>query len=199
MVGLGSSKSTSPRGRYSVRMTFTRTRQVITAILALSLAGCGVHSIPKRATRPPVLATQPVPSLTGPVVDQANLLDDRSRAALARLSLAAWRQNPGARVHLQYLLISSLNNESIESFSARVFDAWRLGSQERNNGVLVVVAVQDRKTRIAVGSGIDDLLTSTEAAHILQDIVAPAFRRQDYGRGLLAAGERILTVLGALP
>ncbi len=147
----------------------------------------------------PALAELPVPRLTGPVVDEAGLLDARSVQALTRLCVAARQQEGGGGVQLQYLIVPSLDGEPIESFSIRVAEAWKIGSKGRDNGVLVVVALQDRAVRIEVGGGIEGALTDAQAGRIIRGTIAPAFRRQDYGGGLYAAGEQILAALGALP
>ncbi len=147
----------------------------------------------------PALAERPVPRLTGPVVDEAALLDAQSVRALSRLCVAARQQEGGSGVQLQYLVVPSLDGEPIESFSIRVAEAWKIGSKGRDNGVLVVVAVADRAVRIEVGGGLEGALTDAQSARIIRGTIAPAFRRQDYGGGLLAAGEQILSALGALP
>jgi uncharacterized protein len=159
-------------------------------VLALSLAA--------------VLALAPglaVPPLTGPVVDQAGLLSRAEARRLEQLAQAARAGGGegGAAVQLQYLVVPSLEGDSIEEFSIRVAEAWKLGSAARDDGVLVVVARDDRKVRIEVGGGLEGLLTDAQSARIIRGAIAPAFRERRYGDGLYDAGLQILSATGALP
>jgi uncharacterized protein len=112
-----------------------------------------------------------IPALTGPVVDPAGLL---SGAEARRL-------------------------EPIEDFSIRVAEAWKLGARGKDDGVLVVVARDDRRARIEVGGGLEGLLTDAQSARIIRGALAPAFREQRYGDGLYDAGLQILAATGSLP
>lgn len=141
----------------------------------------------------------PVPRLTGPVVDPAGVLDARWEARLSDLSRAARAQNGGAGPQLQYLLVSTLDGEPIEDYSMRVAEAWKLGTKGKDDGVLVVVAVKDRKVRIEVGGGLEGGLTDAQSGRIIRSAIVPAFREGRYGEGLHAAGQQILGALGALP
>jgi uncharacterized protein len=147
----------------------------------------------------PALGERAVPALAGPVVDEAGLLSPREVGALESLSRAAHAQGGGTGVQLQYLVVPSLEGEPIESFSVRVAEAWKLGSAKEDNGVLVVVARDDRAVRIEVGGGIEGGLTDAQAGRIIRDTIVPAFRAGRYGEGLYQAGQQILAALGALP
>jgi uncharacterized protein len=147
----------------------------------------------------PAAAQRAVPALTGPVVDEAGLLDARSARRLEDLCRAARAQEGGGGVQLQYLIVPSLEGEAIESLSIRVAERWKIGSKGKDNGVLVVVAVQERAIRIEVGAGIEGGLTDAQAGRIIRGTIAPAFRERRYGEGLHAAGQQILAALGALP
>ena len=144
-------------------------------------------------------AVVPVPGLTGPVVDPAGVLDARWEKRLGDLSRAARAQNGGRGPQLQYLLVSTLDGEAIEDFSMRVAEAWKLGTKGKDDGVLVVVAVKDRKVRIEVGGGLEGGLTDAQSGRIIRSAIVPAFREGRYGDGLYAAGQQILGALGALP
>ena len=159
------------------------------AFVALALAGAS----------PAPAAARDVPGLTGPVVDEAGLLDVRDRRRLEGLSRAAWEGNAQHRVQLQYLLVRSLEGDDIEGFAVRVFEKWKLGERGRDNGVLVVVSREDRKIRIETGYGNEGALTDAQAGRIIRSTISPAFREGRYGDGLLAAGVQILSALGALP
>jgi uncharacterized protein len=140
-----------------------------------------------------------VPALTGPVVDQAGVLSGADLRRLDGLARAA-REVEGRRgVQLQYLLVRQLDGDSIEEFAIRAAEAWKLGDATRDNGLLIVVAVDDRKVRIEVGNGIEGGLTDAQASRIIRGTIGPAFRAGRYGDGLYQAGVEALQLLGALP
>ncbi len=151
------------------------------------------------AAAPAARTERAVPPLTGPVVDEAGLLDARAVRRLDALCRAARAGEGGPGVQLQYLLVPSLEGEAIESFSMRVAERWKLGTKGKDNGVLVIVAVQDRRLRIEVGGGVEGGLTDAQSGRIIRQTIAPAFREGRYGDGLFLAGEQILSALGALP
>jgi uncharacterized protein len=155
--------------------------------------------VPALALAAMLLAAAPVPPLTGPVVDAAGLLDARAERSLAELATAARGAEGGQGVQLQYLVVRSLEGEAIEDYSIRVAEAWKIGSKGKDNGVLVVVAVEERSVRIEVGGGIEGGLTDLQAGRIIRTTIAPAFRAGAYGQGLYDAGVQILSALGALP
>jgi uncharacterized protein len=147
----------------------------------------------------PARAEVPVPALTGPVVDQAGLLPGGEVQRLERLARAARAEKGGAGVQLQFLLVPSLEGESIEDYSMRVAEAWKLGSRASDNGVLVTVSRDDRRVRIEVGGGLEGGLTDAQSARIIRETMVPAFRERRYGEGLYGAGVQILGALGSLP
>jgi uncharacterized protein len=151
------------------------------------------------AVLPATGSARDVPRLAGPVVDEAGVL---SRADIGRLDALARaaRDLDGRRgVQLQYLLVRGLEGEPIEDFSIRVAEAWKLGDATRDDGVLLVVAVDDRKVRIEVGNGVEGQLTDAQASRIIRNVVVPAFRAGRYGDGLYEAGVQVLAALGSLP
>lgn len=147
----------------------------------------------------PAAAEIPVPRLAGPVVDEAGVIDGGWKTRLSDLARAARAQNGGAGPQLQYLLVKTLDGEPIENYSMRVAEAWKLGTKGKDDGVLVVVAVKDRKVRIEVGGGLEGGLTDAQSGRIIRSAIVPAFREGRYGEGLHAAGLQILGALGALP
>jgi uncharacterized protein len=163
-----------------------RSRWAGAALLAILLAA-------------PARAAAPVPPLSGPVVDRAGLLDARSARALESLALAARGAEGGQGVQLQYLVVPSLEGEPIEELSIRVAEAWRIGSKGKDNGVLFVVARDDRQVRIEVGGGLEGGLTDLATSRIIRGTIAPAFQAGRYGQGLYDASVQVLSALGALP
>ena len=148
---------------------------------------------------PALASARAVPPLTGPVVDEAGLLSAADSRRIEALSRGAWEQPEERRVQLQYLVVRSLEGEDIEGFATRAFEAYKLGDRGRDNGVLVVVASEDRRVRIETGYGNEGALTDAQAGRIIRGTIAPAFREGRYGQGLLDAGVQILSALGALP
>lgn len=147
----------------------------------------------------PALAAPPVPALTGPVVDQAGVLSSADVERLSALSRAARAVQGGQGVQLQYLIVRSLDGDPIEDYSMRVAEAWRLGTKGQDNGVLVTVALDDRRVRIEVGGGLEGGLTDAQSGRIIRGTLAPAFQAGRFGDGLYDAGVQILGALGALP
>jgi uncharacterized protein len=84
-------------------------------------------------------------------------------------------------------VFKSLEGESLEDVANTLFQKWRLGQKKLDNGVLLVVFVQDRKLRLEVGYGLEAVLPDAEAARIISGAIAPRFREQNYAAGLEAA------------
>lgn len=130
-----------------------------------------------------------VPRLTSPVVDQAGVF---SRARQEKLEAFLRSVADRGHVQLQVLTVKSLEGEPIESFSIRVTDQWKLGGQKKDNGVLFVIAMDDRKSRIEVGQGLEGDLPDVIAKRILADVVRPYFKQQYFEEGILAGVGEIL-------
>ncbi len=135
-------------------------------------------------------AVRDVPFLSGRVVDEAALLPPEARTAL-EAKLAALEKETKAQVAV--LTVLSLDGEPIEDFSHRVAETWKLGDAQRDDGVLFLVARDDRKMRIEVGYGLEPTLTDIRTRRIQDDLVRPAFRSGDYAGGI----ERGIDAIGA--
>jgi len=94
------------------------------------------------------------------------------------------------------LIISSLEGESIEEYSIRVAEKWKLGQKDKDNGVLLLVAVDDHKMRIEVGSGLEGVLTDALSSRIIRNEMAPNFRRADFDAGVTAGVDGIIAAIG---
>jgi uncharacterized protein len=154
----------------------------ILALIAVALATLGA---------PRVVAVD-VPYLTGRVVDDAEILSPATRERLAT-DLAAHEKRTTNQVVV--LTIPTLDGESVEDFAARVFEAWKLGQKSKDNGVLVIVAPQDRRMRIEVGYGLEGTLTDAQAARIIREQMTPRFKSEDYDGGVSAGVEAIVATL----
>jgi len=134
-------------------------------------------------------AQQAVPSLTGRVVDTADILSASTEQTLTTM-LAAHEDSTSNQVAV--LTVSSLGGEAIEDFSLRVAETWGLGQAVSDNGVLLLVAVEDREMRIEVGYGLEGSLTDAQAGRIIRNEIAPEFRNGDYNGGVLVGVQSIL-------
>lgn len=124
-----------------------------------------------------------VPALHQRVTDLTDTLAPDQVAALdARL--AGLEQRSGAQVAI--LLVPTTQPEDIAAFSLRVVESWKLGQKGRDNGVLVLLAKQDRRSRIEVGYGLEGNIPDVTAKRILDDTAAPWFRQGDFNGGLNA-------------
>ncbi len=154
------------------------------ALLLLSLAGSLWAS--------PVIALD-VPALTGPVVDVAGVLS-RSDQAKISASLLQFQRKYGPQ--LQVLVVPKLEDETIETYSIKVVDKWKLGSKGEDNGVLLLVATEDRKVRIEVGRGLEGDLPDALAGRIIRAGIIPFFKQGQTGAGVLVGLGMIAESLG---
>lgn len=122
-----------------------------------------------------------VPKLTGPVVDQAGLLSSQEIFQLDS-QIRGFKQQTS--VQLQILILSTLNNESIEGVAIQVFDKWKLGSEKKDDGILILVALNDRKMRIEVGQGLEGAVPDIYAKRIVSEIMRPNFQNRNFLLGL---------------
>ncbi|MCG8155823.1 YgcG family protein [Brenneria goodwinii] len=88
------------------------------------------------------------------------------------------------RTQLAVLILPTTGDDSIEQFAIRVFDQWKLGDKTRDDGVLLLVALQDRTMRIEVGYGLEGKITDVQAGRIIRDTMTPLFRQNDYFGGI---------------
>ena len=135
-----------------------------------------------------------LPALTSRVVDNAALLS-ASQAQTLRSRLEAHERSNGHQFVIA--TIRSLEGEDIEGFANRLFRHWALGDKERNDGVLLLVAKDDRKLRIEVGYGLEGTLTDALASHIIRNDIVPAFKRGEFATGIEAGAATILKILAA--
>jgi uncharacterized protein len=133
----------------------------------------------------------PLPALTGRVVDNAHMIDPAAKAAIER-KLADYEKKSSDQVVVA--TVDSLDGEAIEPYANRLFRAWHLGQAGENNGVLLLVAKNDRKMRIEVGYGLEGTLTDLHSKLIIEGMV-PAFRKGDFSGGISRAVDDIIAVL----
>lgn len=141
-------------------------------------------------------AARDVPPLTGRVVDQANLLTAEQRQRI-ETQLAALEKQTGDQ--LAVLTVDTLDGDPIEDFANKTGRAWALGQKGKNNGVILLVAKQDRKMRIEVGYGLEPELTDLQTNIIQTQIIIPHFKQGDFGGGIEAGVDALVTTLQGKP
>jgi uncharacterized protein len=137
-----------------------------------------------------------VPALTAPVTDLTQTLTSEQIATLDR-TLRDYEARKGSQIAI--LLVPTTEPETIEQYSIRVAEAWKLGRRDVDDGVLVLVAKQDRAVRIEVGYGLEGALPDVIANRITDQVIVPRFREGDFFGGLSAAVDRIIAVLEGEP
>lgn len=130
-----------------------------------------------------------VPSLTNPIVDNAGLVSEGVEANYNQ-QLIELSDSTGAQ--LAILTIPSLEGEVLESYSMKVAETWKLGSAEKDNGVLLLIALEERSIRIEVGYGLEGILTDTKCGLIIRNVIAPEFRNGNYQAGIINAINNIV-------
>jgi uncharacterized protein len=142
------------------------------------------------------LAALDVPYLAGRVSDLAHVLSPAARDRIEG-KLQGLEQRTGAQVAV--LVIPSLEGDSLEAYSVRVAQTWKLGRKGIDDGVLFLVAKGDRKMRIEVGYGLEPRLTDALSRQILDDQVRPRFRANDFDGGIEAGVDAIGAVIEGRP
>src|SRR3982750_1836037 len=132
------------------------------------------------------------PALTGRIVDQANVIPAETRGALEP-KLADLEAKSG--IQLVVATVTSLEGQEIEPYANELFRAWKLGEKTKNNGVLLLVAPNERRVRIEVGYGLEGTLTDALSKVIIANAIAPRFKTQDFGGGISRGVDDIITVL----
>ena len=125
-----------------------------------------------------------VPNLTSPIVDNANLISDGVEQNINN-QLEDLSDSTG--IQLAVLTIPTLEDEVLESYSMKVAETWELGSAEKDTGVLLLIALEERSIRIEVGYGLEGVLTDTKCGLIIRNVIAPEFRNGNYQAGIVNA------------
>ena len=130
---------------------------------------------------PCAFAQQPVPALSARVTDLTGTLDARQKQTL-EAELEALERAKGAQ--LAVLVVSTTGPEDIAAYGIRVADAWKLGRAASDDGVILIVAKDDRRVRIEVGQGLEGAIPDAAAARIIREYIAPRFRAGDWFGGI---------------
>ena len=145
----------------------------------------------------PVAQAAPTfPSLTGRVVDQANLLSPTVRLRLSQM-LAAHETATTNQVVV--VTVNSLQGYAIEQYGVDLGRHWGIGQKDKNNGVLLIIAPNERKIRIEVGYGLEGTLTDALSSQIVHQQILPHLRNRNMPQGIIAGATAIVTVLDNKP
>ncbi len=133
------------------------------------------------------------PALSGRVVDDAALLTLENRALLND-TLQRHEQMTGEQFVV--VTVPDLQGMPIEDFGYQLGRHWGIGQKGRDNGALLIVAPNDRQTRLEIGYGLEDRLTDAASALIINRVMLPAFRAGDFNKGIVEGTQAALSVLG---
>jgi uncharacterized protein len=133
-----------------------------------------------------------VPPLTGRVVDQTGTLSSGDIASLTQ-ALKSLETRKGSQVAV--LIVPTTEPETIEQYSIRVAEAWKIGRKKIDDGALLVIAKNDRKLRIEVGYGLEGALNDVTAKRIIDEVITPRFRSGDFGGGISSGVDSIIRVI----
>ena len=137
-----------------------------------------------------IAATIPTP--TGYVNDFANVLDGSTKNQLEQF-LTAFEAKTGEEVAV--VTVESLEGTTIEDYAVRLYQQWGIGKKGKDNGVLILVAPNDRQARIEVGYGLEGVINDAMAGRIIRDQMIPAFREGNYGAGILQGTQVVVSIL----
>lgn len=164
----------------------------LAATFIVALWALAVHA----QAQMPVQDLRPVPALTAHVIDQTGTLSAAEQQALEQ-QLAALEKAHGSQVVV--LLVPTTAPEDIASFANRVGNSWKIGRRGVGDGVLIVVAKDDRRMRIEVAKALEGAIPDIAAARIIDAVMKPRFRTGDYAGGLQAAVQEIAARIAGEP
>jgi len=144
----------------------------------------------------PASADVAIPQLTGRVVDQTGTLSTGDIAALTQ-KLRDFETRKGSQIAV--LIVPTSDPETIEQFSIRVAEAWKIGRKKVDDGAILVVAKNDRHLRIEVGYGLEGALTDVTSRRIIDEVITPKFRGGDFAGGISAGVDRMMRVVDGEP
>lgn len=151
----------------------------VTALLLLSVCMCASAAIK-------------FPELTGRVVDNARMIGNSDEWTLKKKLKS---HEDATTNQVVVVTIDSLDGYSIEEYGYQLGREWGIGQKDKDNGVLLIIAKQDRKIRIEVGYGLEDKLTDAIAGNIIRTKISPAFKRGQFGIGIIDGVDGITSVL----
>lgn len=136
--------------------------------------------------------TQYFPELEGRVIDQAHLLSEQAQQ---RLSEVLKQEEENTSNQIVVVILNSLNGYEISDYSYQLGRYWQIGQKNKNNGVLLVIAMDEKKLRIEVGYGLEGALTDKTSHEIINYTLKPSFKQQRFEEGIFKAVEEIIAAI----
>ncbi|WP_286802346.1 MULTISPECIES: TPM domain-containing protein [Acinetobacter] len=157
--------------------------------------------------QPPVLATvandmadgesiRGLPTLNQPVIDQAKILNEAEIQQLNQKILALYQQG---KAQIGVIIVPTTGQEAIFDFALRTGEKWQLGSAKRDNGLLMAIAINDRKIQILTGYGLEGVLPDVVLSRIIRNQITPAFKQGQYAQGISAGLDEISRIVNLDP
>lgn len=128
-------------------------------------------------------------SPSGFINDYAKIMSDDARAQL-EIKLSQFEKDTSSEISV--VTINSLQGDTIENFAVKLFEEWGIGKKDKDNGVLLLIAKEDRQMRIEVGYGLEGALTDAQSYWIIQNVMRPAFQAENYDAGITGAVDKII-------
>ncbi|MGA1844388.1 MAG: TPM domain-containing protein [bacterium] len=133
-----------------------------------------------------------LPLPQGYVNDLAGILSPQTTRHLEGLITAL---NRATTAEVAVVTVESIAPSTIEEYAVRLFETWGIGQKDKDNGVLLLVALREREVRIEVGYGLEGAITDGTAGQIIRSIIVPEFKRGDFDQGVLAGTEAIMRLI----
>ncbi|WP_318342339.1 TPM domain-containing protein [Acinetobacter sp. 16] len=157
--------------------------------------------------QPPVLATvandmaegesiRGLPTLNQPIIDQANILNATDKQQLEQKILNLYQQG---KAQIGVIIVPTTGQEAIFDFALRTGEKWQLGSAKRDNGLLMAIAVNDRKIQILTGYGLEGVLPDVVLSRIIRNKITPYFKQGQYAQGISAGLDEISRIVNLDP
>ena len=137
-----------------------------------------------------------LPTLNAPVIDQANILSAAEKSQLESQIRNVYDQG---KAQIGIVIVPTTGQEGIFDFAMRTAEAWKLGSAKQDNGLLIAVAVNDRRLHIATGYGLEGVIPDIIASRIIRDQITPYFKAGQYGQGLVSGVAEIERIVNLDP
>jgi uncharacterized protein len=144
----------------------------------------------------PAWAQVAVPPLKGRITDLTGTLKTEQVASLEQM-LRSFEERKGSQIAV--LMLRTTAPETIEQYALRVAEQWQVGRKKLDDGVVLVIAKDDRAVRIEVGYGLEGVLNDATASRIIREVIVPRFREGDFYGGVSAAVDRMIRVIDGEP
>ncbi|MEB8379771.1 TPM domain-containing protein [Acinetobacter junii] len=137
-----------------------------------------------------------LPTLNQPVIDQAKILNEAEIQQLNQKILALYQQG---KAQIGVIIVPTTGQEAIFDFTLRTGEKWQLGSAKRDNGLLMAIAINDRKIQILTGYGLEGVLPDVVLSRIIRDQITPYFKQGQYAQGISAGLDEISRIVNLDP